>query len=111
MRRRCRVALLSLLGGRRGAIDRLHASAGRRHRWLCARNGGDAATLVHSCAAWLVGGRGGDADLRGADRMARAVRRRRDRKSVVSGKNVSVRVDLGGRRLIKKKKMYIENDK
>src|SRR3546814_16843981 len=31
-----------------------------------------------------------------------------DRKSVVSGKSVSVRVDLGGRRLIKKKKkVYI----
>src|SRR3546814_19813757 len=29
---------------------------------------------------------------------------RRDRKSVVSGKSVSVRVDLGGRRIIKKKK-------
>src|SRR3546814_18475003 len=28
----------------------------------------------------------------------------RDRKSVVSGKSVSVRVDLGGRRIIKKKK-------
>src|SRR3546814_14084657 len=28
----------------------------------------------------------------------------RDRKSVVSGKSVSVRVDLGGRRVIKKKK-------
>src|SRR3546814_11523315 len=28
---------------------------------------------------------------------------RRDRKSVVSGKSVSVRVDLGGRRIIKKK--------
>src|SRR3546814_11368525 len=28
----------------------------------------------------------------------------RDRKSVVSGKGVSVRVDLGGRRIIKKKK-------
>src|SRR3546814_16098890 len=31
--------------------------------------------------------------------------RRADRKSVVSGKSVSVRVDLGGRRLIKKKKI------
>src|SRR3546814_12188179 len=30
-------------------------------------------------------------------------RRRGDRKSVVSGKSVSVRVDLGGRRIIKKK--------
>src|SRR3546814_14284115 len=29
---------------------------------------------------------------------------RRDRKSVVAGKSVSVRVDLGGRRIIKKKK-------
>src|SRR3546814_17840850 len=29
----------------------------------------------------------------------------RDRKSVVSGKSVSVRVDLGGRRIIKKKKI------
>src|SRR3546814_11758807 len=29
-----------------------------------------------------------------------------DRKSVVSGKSVSVRVDLGGRRIIKKKKHY-----
>src|SRR3546814_11948468 len=28
----------------------------------------------------------------------------RDRKSVVSGKSVSVRVDIGGRRIIKKKK-------
>src|SRR3546814_15790073 len=30
-------------------------------------------------------------------------RRMQDRKSVVSGKSVSVRVDLGGRRVIKKK--------
>src|SRR3546814_16732986 len=29
-----------------------------------------------------------------------------DRKSVVSGKSVSVRVDLGGRRIIKKKKKH-----
>src|SRR3546814_20694932 len=31
-----------------------------------------------------------------------------DRKSVVSGKRVSVRVDLGGRRIIKKKKQVIQ---
>src|SRR3546814_18205805 len=36
--------------------------------------------------------------------VARARRATRDRKSVVSGKSVSVRVDLGGRRIIKKKK-------
>src|SRR3546814_2162986 len=34
---------------------------------------------------------------------------RQDRKSVVSGKSVSVRVDIGGRRLIKKKKTSIAN--
>src|SRR3546814_11141557 len=33
----------------------------------------------------------------------------RDRKSVVEGKSVSVRVDLGGRRLIKKKKIMINH--
>src|SRR3546814_16926379 len=32
-----------------------------------------------------------------------------DRKSVVSGKRVSVRVDLGGRRIIKKKQSYIRH--
>src|SRR3546814_10215829 len=35
--------------------------------------------------------------------IALVVGRNRDRKSVVSGKSVSVRVDLGGRRIIKKK--------
>src|SRR3546814_19508905 len=33
-----------------------------------------------------------------------------DRKSVVSGKSVSVRVDLGGRRLIKKKNQSTETE-
>src|SRR3546814_16674169 len=33
-----------------------------------------------------------------------------DRKSVVSGKSVSVRVDLGGRRIIKKKKKHNTTD-
>src|SRR3546814_20989850 len=37
------------------------------------------------------------------DAVRRAGRFWRDRKSVVSGKSVSVRVDRGGRRLIKKK--------
>src|SRR3546814_17671635 len=35
--------------------------------------------------------------------------RARDRKSVVSGKRVSVSVDLGGRRIIKKKKKQQKN--
>src|SRR3546814_16585521 len=58
------------------------------------------------------GGRGGG---QGGQTGARIYRRRRvlgrgcgafrqDRKSVVEGKSVSVRVDLGGRRIIKKKK-------
>src|SRR3546814_12396828 len=34
-----------------------------------------------------------------------------DRKSVVSGKSVSVRVDLGGRSIIKKKKLKSEHNK
>src|SRR3546814_11076984 len=37
-----------------------------------------------------------------------AARGRTDRKSVVEGKSVSVRVDLGGRRIIKKKIQEIE---
>src|SRR3546814_18826871 len=44
---------------------------------------------------------GADHRLPGA---GRAVRKLEARKSVVSGKSVSVRVDLGGRRIIKKKK-------
>src|SRR3546814_12179065 len=47
-------------------------------------------------------GRGGHAD-RGASTVMPGLFRQ-DRKSVVSGKSVSVRVDLGGRRIIKKKK-------
>src|SRR3546814_14153021 len=55
--------------------------------------------------------RGGAGDGGGAGRgiaRRKAARHRgvgawRDRKSVVSGKSVSVRVDLGGRRIIKKK--------
>src|SRR3546814_18963095 len=45
-----------------------------------------------------------------ADRRSTAPRRcSRDRKSVVSGKRGSVRVDRGGSRLIKKKKPKIHN--
>src|SRR3546814_19687595 len=38
-----------------------------------------------------------------------ALRRTKDRKSVVSGKRVSVRVDLGARRLFKKNKTILHN--
>src|SRR3546814_11944841 len=53
----------------------------------------------------------GKASLHVGERVAieppaelRRMMRERDRKSVVEGKSVSVRVDLGGRRNIKKKK-------
>src|SRR3546814_14386966 len=45
-----------------------------------------------------------------AEQLAAAGARTRDRKSVVWGKSVSVRVDLGGRRLIKKKTQYTIDD-
>src|SRR3546814_17428344 len=40
----------------------------------------------------------------GARELVRTMKARGDRKSVVEGKGESVRVDLGGRRIIKKKK-------
>src|SRR3546814_11516600 len=46
----------------------------------------------------------GDSMITPAISVLSAVEGLRDRKSVVSGKSVSVRVDLGGRRSIKKKK-------
>src|SRR3546814_14191125 len=48
-----------------------------------------------------VAGALGEVRVRGLDR---GLRPRGDRKSVVEGKSVSVRVDLGGRGIIKKKK-------
>src|SRR3546814_20064692 len=42
-------------------------------------------------------------ELVAATRMDKVTVNRADRKSVVEGKSVSVRVDLGGRRIIKKK--------
>src|SRR3546814_17749200 len=44
------------------------------------------------------------ASRRGRVRHARAGNRNRDRKRVVEGKSVSVRVDLGSRRIMKKKR-------
>src|SRR3546814_16459590 len=60
-------------------------------------------------------GKSGEADIEPAPAPPSAPRRdqrigpgdRRDRKSVVLGKRESVRVDLGGRRFIKKKKTTI----
>src|SRR3546814_20356453 len=73
-------------GGRLRTIDRRH-------------KGG----LAHHAAAESGRGRKGfrNAVLRLADRV---FLRSRDRKSVVEGKSVSVRVDLGGRGILKQKK-------
>src|SRR3546814_15016992 len=50
-----------------------------------------------------VAGHGHRIGARWSRNRVRPLRPRADRKSVVKGKSVSVRVDLGGRRLIKKK--------
>src|SRR3546814_16727342 len=53
---------------------------------------------------------GGGAAARGVGQHQGADRARPDRKSVVSGKSVYVRVDLGGRRIIKKNKYKQRNN-
>src|SRR3546814_3067389 len=63
---------------------RYHRGTVRRHLQM-ARLGQGRPCLGHRHRLYGTGGHG-------------------DRKSVVSGKSVSVRVDLGGRRIIKKKK-------
>src|SRR3546814_16413075 len=94
---------LPICGGGRPHLDRTRAA-------VDPGNGRQAARPGHRC-----GGRGAHSPRKPA---VRARRPRRaggcgagnrlsapgDRKSVVSGKSVSVRVDLGGRRIIKKKK-------
>src|SRR3546814_20946399 len=73
-------------------MAKAHALKYRGHRYVRKR----AATLLpreHQCVGWSIGicsGRPEQFDGR-------------DRKSVVSGKSVSVRVDLGGRRINKTK--------
>src|SRR3546814_16568795 len=54
--------------------------------------------------AQVQGTVGGDAIEQAQDAVSQYYGDTLDRKSVVKGKSVSVRVDLGGRRIIKKKK-------
>src|SRR3546814_17768147 len=68
------------------------------------------AAAIGTLAAWLVLTEIMRADFVFLPRavITTAVLATADRKSVVEGKSVSVRVDLGGRRIIKKKKKKIE---
>src|SRR3546814_11446222 len=76
-----------------------------------ARRYAQVGTSVGGLAAQIVGARylgfGLDRGRHSSDLKA-ALGGLKDRKSVVSGKSVSVRVDLGGRRIIKKKKERIK---
>src|SRR3546814_14315818 len=99
-------------------------NAGRRVAGLISLTGGQDGQASH--VSWFVGKAGGAAGnanqwtgrdrpggtlddiLQSWDHHARTPSGAypRDRKSVVSGKSVSVRVDLGGRRIIKTKKQH-----
>src|SRR3546814_14295756 len=69
---------------------------GKRQREAFKRPGGNSLEeWIDSCP---------NADYAALTYQGGAAWRERDRKSVVSGKSVSVRVDLGGRRILKKKK-------
>src|SRR3546814_14762826 len=100
-------------------LDR-HVQGGRRlvgddDLGIVQNRDGDGDALAHAAGQLVrIGAQPGrrirDADppqgLFGASEglLSRDLLVRLDRKSVVSGKSVSVRVDLGGRRIIKKKK-------
>src|SRR3546814_11916506 len=93
---------LKLQGGRSPACGRLlpRRRLGQRRAWqlwLCGTRAG-AAGFRHRHPRLPAGAEGALARLSGGDR-----------KSVVEGKSVSVRVDLGGRRTIKKKKRQKNN--
>src|SRR3546814_13592540 len=75
----------------RGAVRGRHRARGRI-------DGNDAAPGQHRPRAF--GPEGGRPDQQSLER---------DRKSVVSGKSVSVRVDLGGRRISQKKRMRVND--
>src|SRR3546814_13507316 len=64
----------------------------------------DRLTAVVACGSWAVAGVVLPAPLLTETARRRGFTQEIDRKSVVSGKSVSVRVDLGGRRIINKKK-------
>src|SRR3546814_13795891 len=70
------------------------------------RSGADQMGPHRSAAPDAVGGAGAEILVRGGQPVRGAGRSRADRKSVVEGQSVSVRVDLGGRRIMNKKQHY-----
>src|SRR3546814_17976446 len=98
--------------------DLLRAARLRSHgAWLCQKPLAHLSTsgcARRPCPKGRVRYHGGVLQAaRSARYRARSRRTAGDRKSVVAGKSVSVRVDLGGRRIIKKKKntIHINNTK
>src|SRR3546814_13109586 len=106
--RQARIVVASARIGRTGSVggffdllaDLLHVLGGTLHRVAGnqevggkQREQGKGDDALHGTLLYEWGGPQGKS-------AARVVK---DRKSVVSGKSVSVRVDLGGRRIIKKK--------
>src|SRR3546814_19956143 len=96
----------TLTGGAGGAAALLELPGDDAVQDVGARLNGENLVLELDVAAGLAAVEVLNLDLHDLAFLA-FVGRRLDRKSVVSGKSVSVRVDLGGRRFIKKKKESI----
>src|SRR3546814_17330088 len=86
--------------GQGDILDRCVKSASVRRLFACL--GARRPRQVAARETMMTNGNQGGAAMR--ELTLRAIVRGGDRKSVVWGKSVSVRVDLGGRRLTKKKK-------
>src|SRR3546814_11384158 len=69
---------------------------------------GERVAVVHEAVPGLLAGRKAGVVARGHHMGLGADAQGEDWKSVVSGKSVSVRVDIGGRRIIKKKNTVVE---
>src|SRR3546814_13959611 len=103
-----------LIRGSHASMDMTKQGFGNRHgAGTCADRPGARSCVAVLRAQGAAGGRGSVARAAhhrqrdASDALSRVSwqgRTARDRKSVVEGKSVSVRVDLGGRRFIKKKK-------
>src|SRR3546814_11854854 len=81
------------VGGYADAVALVHGTGSRAYGWR--RNGGRS---VATASPAMMRPEGAGADL------SRPMASNADRKRVVWGKSVSVRVDLGGRRIIQEKK-------